>query len=106
MSMFKSIIMILLMIFLLSIAAQTLPAAEKNEYANQPISNSLRGKHNIALNAGVLAGMAVPNDVSAGGETNRVEGTEFLGSIGYSYWLENDLAVNLSLGLLSLDVTN
>jgi len=104
--MFKVVTVILLIIFPLSVTAQTLPAAEKKEFANQSISNSLRGKHGIALSAGILGGVTVTNEVSAGGETNSVEGTEFLGSIAYTYWIENDLAVNFSLGLLSIDVTN
>lgn len=106
MSIFKVVTVILLMIFSLSVAAQTLPAAEKKESPNQSISNSLRGKHSISLSAGILGGMTVTNEVSAGGETNTVVGNEFLGSIAYTYWLENNLAVNVSLGLLSMDVTN
>ena len=106
MSMFKIITVILLMIFPLSAMAQTLPAAEKKEYTDQSISNSLRGKHSIALSAGILGGVTVENEVSPGGEITSVVGEEFLGSIGYTYWLENNLAVNFSIGLLSFDVTN
>ncbi|MGB2697509.1 MAG: outer membrane beta-barrel protein [Candidatus Zixiibacteriota bacterium] len=104
--MFKVVTVILLMIFPLSVTAQTLPAAEKKEYASQSISNSLRGKHSIAVSAGILGGVTVENEVSAGGEITSVVGNEFLGSIAYTYWLENGLGVNFSIGLLSLDVTN
>lgn len=106
MSVFKAVTVILLMIFPLSVMAQTLSAAEKTEYANQSISNSLGGKHSIALSAGILGGVTVTNEVSASGEITSVVGNEFLGSIGYIYWLENNLAVNFSVGLLSMDVTN
>ncbi len=106
MSMLKAVTVILLMIFPLSVMAQTLSVAEKTEYANQSISNSLGGKHSIALSAGILGGVTVENEVSASGEITSVVGNEFLGSIAYTYWLENDLAVNFSLGLLSLDVAN
>ena len=106
MSLFRVVTVILLMIFLLSAAAQTLPAAEKKESANRSISNPLRGKHSIAISAGMLGKMTVTNVVSAAGETNRVEAREFLGSFAYTYWLENDLAVNFSVGILGMDVTN
>jgi hypothetical protein len=106
MSMFKVITVILLMIFPLSVMAQTSLAAEKKEYVNQSFSKSLRGKHSIAVSAGILGGVTVENEVSATGEITSVVGNEFLGSIAYTYWLENGLAVNFSLGLLSLDVTN
>lgn len=106
MSMFKVVSVILLMIFPFSVTAQTLPAAEKKEFASQSISNSMRGKHGTALNAGILGGVTVANEVSVGGVTNSVEERGFLGSIAYTYWIENDLAVNFSLGLFSMDVTN
>jgi len=106
MSVFKIIKVVLLMILSLSIAAQTLPAAEKKEYKSQSVSNSLRGRHSISLSAGILGGVTVENEISPGGEITSVVGSEFLGSIAYTYWLENDLAVNFSIGLLSLDVTN
>jgi hypothetical protein len=106
MSILKIVKVILLIILPLSLMAQTLPAAEKKEYANRSISNSLRGKHSISLSAGILGGVTVENEVSPGGEINSVVGEEFLGSIAYTYWLENHVAVNFSLGLLSLDVTN
>jgi len=106
MSMFKSVTVILLMIFPLSVAAQTLPVAEKKESTRQSVSNSLRGKHSIALGIGLLGKMTVRNEVSAGGVTNSVEEREFLGSIAYTYWLENNLGFNFSLGVLGIDVTN
>ena len=106
MSMFKIITVILLMIFPLSVMAQTLPSAEKKEFSDQSISNSLRGKHSISLSAGILGGVTVENEVSPNGEITSVVGEEFLGSIGYTYWLENDLATKFCIGLLSLDVTN
>jgi hypothetical protein len=104
--MFKFVMVILLMIFPLSVTAQTLSTTEKKESTSQSVANSLRGKHGIALGIGLLGKMAVTNEVSAGSVTNRVDGGEFLGSITYTYWLENDLAVNFSLGLLGVDVTN
>ena len=106
MSMFKSVTVILLMIFPLSVAAQTLPVAEEKESARQSVSNSLRGKHSIALGIGLLGKMTVTNEVSAGGVTNSVEERELLGSIAYTYWLENDLGFNFSLGVLGIDATN
>jgi|GEM_PF-670842 len=105
MSMFKIVTVVLLMIFWLCLAAQTLIAGEK-EYTDQSVSNSLRGRHSVTLSAGILGGVTVENEVSPGGEVTSVVGEEFLGSIGYTYWLENHLAVNFSVGLLSLDVIN
>ena len=106
MSMFKFVTVILLMIFPLSVAAQTLPVAEEKESTRQSVSNSLRGKHSIALGIGLLGKMTVTNEVSAGGVTNSVEERELLGSIAYTYWLENDLGFNFSLGVLGIDFNN
>ena len=105
MSLFKTVIVILLMIFPISVMGQTLPTPQETESADRPVSNSLRGKHCIEVTAGLLSEISATHEVSAGGVTTKSEADGFIGSIGYTYWLEDDWAINVSVGISDADAT-
>jgi hypothetical protein len=105
MSLFKAAMVILLLAFPISVIAQTLPTPQETESADRPASNSLRGKHCIEVTAGLLSGMTSTTKVSVGGVTTESEANGFLGSIGYTYWVENDWGITFSAGVSDLDAT-
>jgi len=106
MSIFRAVIAIILITFPVSVAAQTLTLAEKTETTSPSVSNSLRGKHGIELSIGLLSEISASSEVSAGNVTTKSEANGLMGSIAYNYWLENDLAINVLVGLLDVDATS
>ncbi|KPJ64661.1 hypothetical protein AMJ44_12350 [candidate division WOR-1 bacterium DG_54_3] len=105
MSLFKAVLVISLMVFPISVMGQTLSAPEETESADRPVSNSLRGKHGIELGVGLLSGVSATNEVSAGGVTTGSEANGLIGSIGYTYWVENDWGITFSVGVSDVDAT-
>lgn len=105
MSLFKTAVVISLMVFPVSVMGQTLPTPQETEPADRPASNSLRGKHYIEVTAGLLSGFTSTTEVSAGGVTTGSEANGFLGSIGYTYWVENDWGITISAGVSDVDAT-
>lgn len=80
--------------------------AEGKSSTNRFASNSWQGKHNIQLSMGFLSNYGVENKTSAGGVVNSVGGDGFLGSIAYSYWTRDNLAVGVSVSVLGSEVSN
>ena len=105
MSGFKAVIVLFFITVPISVMAQTLPTPEMTESTNQFVSNSLRGKHRVDLSIGLLSEMSATNEVSTGTLTTRSKGNGSIGSIGYTYWLEDDLAINFSVGVIDADAT-
>ncbi|MGB2768205.1 MAG: outer membrane beta-barrel protein, partial [Candidatus Zixiibacteriota bacterium] len=71
----------------------------------RPVSNSLRGKHCIEVTAGLLSEISATQEVSAGGVTTKSEADGLIGSIGYTYWVENDWGITFSAGVSDADAT-
>ena len=105
MSLFKALVVISLMAFPISVMGQTLPTPDETASADRPVSNSLRGKHCIEVTAGLLSGITSTTEVSAGNVTTKSETDGFIGSIGYTYWFENDWGITFSVGVSDVDAT-
>jgi outer membrane protein W len=105
MSLFKAALVISLMSFPISVMGQTLPAAQEAKSADRSASESLRGKHGIELTMGLLSGVSSATKVSPGDVRTKSEANGLIGSIGYTYWLEDDWAINISAGLVDADAT-
>lgn len=104
-SMFRAILVISLMILPISIMGQTLSAPEAMASGDRPVSNSLRGKHCIEVTAGLLSKITSTTEVFVGGVTTTSDADGFLGSIGYTYWLEDDWGITFSAGVSDADAT-
>jgi hypothetical protein len=104
-SMFRAVAVISLMILSISLMGQTLSAPEAVASADRPASNSLRGKHCIEIRAGFLSEMSATQEVSVGNVTAKSDADGFLGSIGYTYWVENDWCITFSAGVLDVAAT-
>lgn len=105
MSLFKTVVVISLMAFPISVMGQTLLTPEETESAERSASNSLRGKHGIELTAGLLSEISATQEVSAGGVTTKSKADGLIGSIGYTYWFENDWGITFSVGVSDADAT-
>ncbi len=105
MSLFKALVVISLMIFPIPVRGQTLSTPEETESADRSASNSLRGKHCIELTAGLLSEISATHEVSAGGVTTKSKADGLIGSIGYTYWFENDWGITFSVGISDADAT-
>jgi hypothetical protein len=105
MSLFRVAVVISLMVFAFSVMGQTLSASQEMESADRPASNSLRGKHCIEITAGFLSEMSATQEVSVGNVTAKSDADGFLGSIGYTYWVENDWGITFSAGVLDVAAT-
>ncbi|NIM99863.1 MAG: hypothetical protein GTO24_17845 [candidate division Zixibacteria bacterium] len=105
MSLLKTVAAISLISFPISVVGQTLPIAQAAESAGRSSSGSLRGKHGIELTMGLLSGVSSTTEVSPGDVRTKSEANGLIGSIGYTYWLENDWAINVSTGVVDADAT-
>jgi hypothetical protein len=105
MSLFKAVVVIALVVFPISAMGQTLPTPQETESADRPVSNSLRGKHCIEVTAGLLSEISATQEVTAGNVTTKSEANGFLGSVGYTYWVENDWGITVSAGASDVDAT-
>ena len=59
----------------------------------------LRGRHAIRFNAGVLD-WSVDHDSSSGNVTTEAGSSGFVGSVAYEYFIREDLAVGIGVGVL------
>jgi outer membrane protein W len=105
MSLFKAAVVISLFIFPISVMGQTLQTPQETESADRSATESLRGKHGIELSLGLLSGISSTTQVSAGDVRTTSEANGFIGSIGYTYWLENDWGITFSAGVSDVDAT-
>lgn len=105
MSLFRVAVVISLMVFAFSVMGQSLSASQDTESVDRSVSNSLRGKHCIEITAGLLSEISATQEVTAGNVTTKSEANGFLGSIGYTYWFENDWGITFSAGVSDADAT-
>ena len=104
-SMLRAVLVISLMIFPISAVGQTLPTPQETEPGDRPVSNSLRGRHCIEVTAGLLSEISATQEVTAGNVTTKSEANGFLGSVGYTYWVENDWGITFSVGVSDMDAS-
>jgi hypothetical protein len=64
------------------------------------------GKHDIQLSIGLLSDYGVETGISTDGVVNIVGGDGFFGSIAYSYWAQDDLAIGVNVGVIGSEVSN
>lgn len=64
-------------------------------------SNTLKGRSTIELNIGLWHESKVGNEISTTGIVSTAKTGGFVGGLSYGYWLQENLSVVLSLGLLS-----
>jgi hypothetical protein len=105
MSLLKAVAVISLMSLPISVMGQTLPIAPAAESPGRSASESLRGKHGIELTMGLLSGANSTTEVHPGDVRTESEANGLIGSIGYTYWLEDDWAISVSTGVVDADVT-
>jgi hypothetical protein len=91
--------LILIPLLLMSTAVLGQEADHQNEIANY----SLKGRHSLDLSFGLLSDLNSSADVTIGGVHTRSSGNGFLGSVIYSYWLEDELAVSIHMGVQNAD---
>lgn len=82
------------------------PMADEKGSTNQFASNSWQGKHNFQLSIGLLSDHGVENEISASRVVNTAGGDGFLGSIAYSYWTGDNLAIRVNVSVLGSEVNN
>jgi hypothetical protein len=106
MQLFKKLVPVFLILCIVPNTAQTVNAAENvgSLGANSPYL--LSGRHNIQLGIGFLSSIGVRNEVSPSAVVSSVESDGFIGSISYNYWIKQNVAVNVSVGVLSSKVSN
>lgn len=105
MSLFKVVTVMSLIFFPVSVATQTLPLTEKTEATSRSVPNSLRGKHAIELGIGLLSEVRSSTAVSAGNMTTESDANGLIGSIIYTYWLEDNVGIHITTGVLDVDAT-
>lgn len=90
---------------LIPILAVALPSSAVAQTAGLADPPSLRGKHGIEISLGFLSGVSSDNQVSVGGIEWTSDFSGVFGSIAYSYWIAEEWAVNLSLGVASSEAS-
>jgi outer membrane protein W len=105
MSLFRTVMVILIFSIFVLAMGETLSADQGRKYSSQSSSGCLRGKHGIELGVGFLSEITstanvTTNDVLLESETNGIVGT-----IGYTYWFEDEWAFNISAGVIDVDAT-
>ena len=98
-------IVALLLILPLSAAAQNLSLTEQTPAIGHPAYNTLAGKHRIELGVGLLSKISSSTEISYGNSTTKSEANGLLGSISYSYWLEDHVSVHITTGVMDVDAT-
>ena len=68
-------------------------------------ADSLEKRHQIGLRLGMWNQVTdVRTEIGAGLVSTSVESGGFMGAVGYGHWLQENLALDLSAGLMALDV--
>ena len=93
----------ILIILVLSIAAQILPLAGETEAISRTSFHPLAGRHRIELGIGLMSRIYSTTKVWDDHTTTRSEANGLLGSISYSYWLEDHVSVHVSTGVMDVD---
>jgi hypothetical protein len=87
----------------LSFAGQTVLCVEEGEAVTRSYLNPIRGRHSIELGIGLLSKVRSMTDVSSGNTITESEANGFIGSITYTHWLEENVAVHITTGALDVD---
>jgi outer membrane protein W len=105
MSLLRTIIVILIISIPISAMGETLAANQEKGFTTHSSTASLKGKHGIELSLGLLSEISSTTEVSMGDVTTKSDANGFIGSFGYTYWLEDDWAIEISAGVLDADAT-
>lgn len=84
-------------------AAMGLPVMARAQTTDQP--NSLRGTHQIEVSLGLLSDLSTTTEVSVGGVDMTSDASGLIGSIAYGYWVTDEWAVVLSIGVVNANVS-
>ncbi len=90
---------------LIAIVALGLPTSGLAQTLAQPDPYSRGGLHEIKLSIGLLSALNAGSDVSVGGVAVTSEVSGLIGSLAYSYWLADEWAVTLSVGIANADAS-
>lgn len=88
-----------------AILAMGLPITAVAQTTGQAASHAPSGRHQIEVSIGLLSGLVSSTEVSVGDVTMTSEANGIIGSIAYAYWLTDEWAVNLSIGVASVDAS-
>lgn len=91
---------------LITIAAMVLPITALAQSTVQGDAQALRGRHQIELSIGLLSNLSTAGEVSVGGVALTSETNGIIGSIAYAYWLTDEWAAGLSVGVASADASS
>jgi hypothetical protein len=104
MNILKKTLACLLVISVFLPAHQALLTGEAEAAGRSPV-RPLRGKHAIELSIGLLSEFRSETFASAGNRTTTSEASGFIGSIAYTYWLEEYAGFHITSGSIDVDVT-
>ncbi len=76
---------------------------QKADHQNEIANYSLKGRHSLDLSFGLLSDLNSSAEVRGGGIQTSSSGNGFLGSVIYAYWLEDELAVSIHVGVQNAD---
>src|SRR3990172_3736400 len=68
--------------------------------------HSLKGRSSVELNIGFWHESKVGNEISRTGITSTARSSGFIGGLSFSYWLQEELSLSASIGLLSGEATS
>lgn len=88
-----------------AILAMGLPITAVAQTTGQAASHALSGRHQIEVSVGLLSGLVSSTEVSVGDVTMTSEANGIIGSIAYAFWLTDEWAINLSVGVASADAS-
>jgi hypothetical protein len=69
-------------------------------------SNTLKGRSTIELSTGLWHESRVGNEISSAGITSTAKTSGFSGGLSYGYWIQENLSVGLSVGVLAGEATS
>ena len=90
---------------LIATIALGLPTSGLAQTLAQSDPYSQGGLHQIELSIGLLSALNAGSDVSVGGVGVTSEVSGIIGSLAYSYWLADEWAVTLSVGIANADAS-
>jgi hypothetical protein len=94
-----------LVVIVLSIITLNGLLVGETEAVTRSYINPIRGRHSIELGIGLLSKVRSTTDVSSGNTITESEANGFIGSITYTHWLEENVAVHITTGALDVDAT-
>jgi outer membrane protein W len=90
------------------LAAALLPqvgSAQTATNTDEPAPMTFAGSHSLELSAGLLTAGSSTVAVSGAGVTTEASGRGLLGSLRYAYWVDNDLALQISVSAVNADAS-